>query len=98
MQSIIQIFKVNDARRGEKDGRKWEMQDAECGLIGDSGVIESVGVLPIPKDLIDKAKPGVYIGSFALKPDYKTRRILPVLTGLQEYTVKAAPAPAPAKG
>lgn len=89
MQSILQIFKVNDVRRGEKDGRKWEMQDAECGLMDSDGVIQSVGVLPIPRDLIDKAAPGVYIGSFALRPDMRTRRIMPVLTGLQPYSQPA---------
>lgn len=87
MQSVLQIFKVNDPRSGEKDGRKWEMQDAECGLLDADGVVQSVGVLPIPRDLIGKAQPGVYIGSFALRPDLRTRRIMPILTGLQPYAV-----------
>jgi hypothetical protein len=102
MQSILQIFKVNEARRGEKDGRKWEMQDAECALLDDAGTIQTVGVLQLPRDLVDKATPGVYLGSFALKAGYQDRRIGAVLVGLNPVppgtfgTPKAAtPAPAP---
>lgn len=82
MQSLIQIFKVNELRKGVKDGREWQMQDAECALLDQEGVIQQIGVLRIPKDLRDQVKPGIYSGSFALKPDLRSRIIEAVLTGL----------------
>lgn len=85
MQSIIQIIKVNEVRKGVKDGRPWEMQDAECILIKDTGEVDQVGVMQIPKDLRGNVAPGHYIGSFALKADMASRRIGAVLTGLQPY-------------
>lgn len=89
MQSILQIIKVNELRTGNKDGRTWEMQDAECILLNDSGEVESVGVLQLPKELRGQTKTGTYLGSFALRPNLSTRRIEAVLTGLQPYAVKA---------
>lgn len=91
LTSILQIFKLNDPRKGEKNGRAWEMQDAECAVLNDAGGVESVGVLVIPKDLMGKVAPGVFLGSFALRPDTSReggRRIQPILTGLQPYAVK----------
>lgn len=91
MQSIIQVLKVNDARSGTKDGRQWEMQDAECCLLTADGEVDEVGVLLLPKDLTNKTKPGVYMGTFALRADKSReggRRIQAVLTGLQPYSVK----------
>lgn len=83
MQSILQILKVNDLRSGTKDGRAWEMQDAECILLDDTGQPSQVGVLPLPKDLRSKAAPGVFFGTFGLRPNLQTRKIEAVLTGLQ---------------
>lgn len=88
MQSIIQIIKVNDLKTGNKDGRAWEMQDAECILLEDTGAAREVGVLPIPKALRGDVKTGVYIGTFALRADLRSRRIEAVLTGLQPYAIK----------
>lgn len=96
MQSILQILKVNEARRGEKDGRKWEMQDAECCLLDDAGQVQAVGVLSLPRDLVDKVSTGVYVGSFALKAGYQDRRIGAVLTGLQPYAVAGVASGKPA--
>lgn len=91
MQSIVQILKVNEARSGIKNDRKWEMQDAECLLLTPEGVVDEVGVLMLPKDLTGKTQPGIYLGTFALRAD-KTReggrRIQAVLTGLQPYQLK----------
>jgi len=67
MQTIIQILKVNEARSGEKNGRKWEMQDAECILLNDDGSVGEVGVCQIPKDLINKVGPGIYTAAFTLR-------------------------------
>lgn len=89
MQSILQILKVNDPRSGTtKDGRPWQMQDAECILLKDTGEVDQVGVLRIPKELNGKVAPGTYLGSFGLKPNYKDRTIEAVLVGLQPYEVK----------
>lgn len=77
MNNFLQILKVNEARKGNKNGRDWLMQDCECILLDDSGNPDSVGVLMLPKDMVeDKApKAGVYSGAFTLKPDIMTKRI-----------------------
>lgn len=82
--SLIKIIVVNEARSGTKDGRNWSMQDCECILLNDDGSAKSVGVLQLPKEIRERGevKPGDYSGSFALKPDLRTRRIEAVLTGL----------------
>jgi hypothetical protein len=90
--SIVQILKVNEKRSGEKNGRRWEMQDAECALLNEKGDVEQVGVLVLPKDLTDKTVPGIYSGAFALKADTSRegqRRINAVLTGLTPLPPKA---------
>jgi hypothetical protein len=98
MQSIIQILKLNEARSGEKNGRPWQMQDAECLLLNEDGTVNQVGVLMLPKDLMGKVQPGTYMGSFALRADTSRegqRRINAILTGLNPMPpAKAAAAPA----
>lgn len=69
---------------------KWSMQECECALLSPDGVVEQVGVLSLPRELVDKTAPGVYLGSFVIKPDYKTRKIGAVLVGLQPYAVPSA--------
>lgn len=91
MQSIIQVFKVNEVRSGEKNGRRWEMQDAECALLSPEGLIEEVGVLLLPKEHTNKTAPGLYLGTFALRADKSReggRQIRAVLVGLQPYAIK----------
>lgn len=96
MQSIIRIFKVNDVRSGvgRESGKPYEMQDAECCLLKDTGEIDQVGVLTLPKEMTgkidgrDKVQPGDYIGTFALKAGMKDRKIGAVLVGLSPYSVK----------
>lgn len=100
--SIVQILKVNEVRSGTKNDRKWEMQDCECALLSDGGVIEQVGVLVLPKDLTGKVELGIYSGAFALKADTSRegqRRINAVLTGLTPLAgvVSTAAQPKPAK-
>lgn len=102
MQSILQILKVNEARAGSKEGRAWQMQDAECLLLKETGEVDQVGVLMLPKDLQSapgqppKVVPGVYLGAFVLRPNMASRRIEAQLTGLQPYAVKSpAVKPAP---
>ena len=94
MQSILQILKLNEPRSGEKNGRKWEMQDCECLLLKESGEVDQVGVLMIPKDMMGKVQPGTYMGSFALRADTSRegqRRIQAVLTGLNPLPPKGKP-------
>lgn len=100
LTSIIQILKVNEKREGVKDNRPWAMQDAECVLLSDTGEMEQVGVLQLPKNLMGDAapKPGTYLGAFALQAGMRDRRIVAVLTALQPYDTGRKPAPAaPAK-
>ncbi|QHI96755.1 hypothetical protein GT347_01350 [Xylophilus rhododendri] len=97
--ALIHIIKVNPARSGAKDGRPWEMQDAECLLLDEAGQPTQVGVLMLPKELRNKTEPGYYTGSFALSAGLRDRRIEAILTGLVPVDVKqirrqAAPAPA----
>lgn len=101
LTSILQILKVNEKRSGAKDGREWSMQDCECALLADTGELEQVGVLQLPKDMTgDNApKPGIYAGSFTLRAGMKDRKIVAVLTALTPYAVPAprnAPKPAAA--
>ena len=103
MNSILQILKLNDPRSGVKNDRKWEMQDAECIILDEVGNPTQVGVLMIPKELMGKVSPGVFMGSFALKASGARdggRRIEAVLTGLQEVerTAKGFVAKGAAKG
>lgn len=98
MQSIIQILKLNDVREGvsQKNGKPYRMQDAECLILKETGEVDQVGVLQIPRDLLGTVTPGVYLGSFALRPNMASRRIEAQLTGLRPYTVKTTPVSAPA--
>jgi len=85
----VQILLVNDARSGNKNGRDWKMQDAECILLDERGNPVSVGVLMIPKELMGKITPGIYTASFALRPNLQTRKIEASITAL----VQTAPVP-----
>lgn len=97
--SIVQIFKVNEARSGVKDGRSWDMQDAECALITPEGEIHQVGVLRIPRHLRETVKVGYFTASFSLQASMKDRRIESVLTGLTPLPAGTAkPAPKTAGG
>lgn len=93
MQSILQILKLNEVREGvsQKNGKPYRMQDAECLILKDTGEVDQVGVLQIPRDLLGTVNPGVYLGSFALRPNMASRRIEAQLTGLQPYNVKTTP-------
>lgn len=97
MQSLIQILKVNELKSGisKTNGKPYEMQDAECMLLKETGEIDQVGVLQLPKDMrgesapgVPKVQPGIYMGSFALRADMASRRINAVLVGLQPYAIK----------
>lgn len=100
LTSIIQILKLNEVRSGksQKTGKDYSMQDCECALLADTGVLEQVGVLQLPKEMMGEhaPQPGIYLGSFALRAGMQDRKIAAVLTGLQPYTVpKSAKAAVP---
>ena len=94
MQSIVQILVAGPVEDREYEGRKYKSQSCECVLLNDDGTPAQVGVLRVPQDMLGEVKAGVFIGSFAMRPDRKTRVLGAVLTGLQPYTIKGA---APAK-
>lgn len=102
MQSLIQVFRVNDKRSGvsTKTQRAWEMQDAEIATLDDGGQVVQVGTLQLSKDMMAKGiTPGVYMGSFALMRNNSQTgqgRIEAVLVGLQPYAIKAGASPASA--
>jgi hypothetical protein len=87
--SFIQIIKVNEARKGvsKKTGNPYEMQDAECMLLDETGLPQTVGVLMIPKDLMGKVVPGVYAASFTLGTDQE-RRIVARVVELRPMQIK----------
>jgi hypothetical protein len=99
LTSLIQVLKVNEVKKGvsQRTGRAYEMQDAECALLDDAGVLQQVGVLQLDKSMMGDAAPapGTYMASFALSAGMKDRKINAVLTALRPYK-PAAPAPAPA--
>ncbi|PJI97933.1 hypothetical protein CLU85_2733 [Acidovorax sp. 69] len=70
------------------------MQDCECALVSDTGAIEQVGVLQLPKNMTGDAapQPGIYLGAFAMQVGMKDRKIGAVLTSLTPYTVPKLPA------
>jgi len=96
MQSILQVLVAGPVEDKEWEGRKYKAQSAECVLLNDDGTPAQVGVLRVPEHMHGEVKAGTYIGSFALRPDRKTRILGAVLTGLQPYVApKAAPVPTP---
>lgn len=96
MQSIIQILKINEVRKGisAKTNRPWEMQDCECILINADGSVGSVGVLQLPKSLMGDKVPsvGTYTATFALVSGMTDRKINAVLTNLTQVVRSAKPA------
>lgn len=83
MQSIIQILKLNEPKPWSMEGRSGVSHSAECLLLTPEGEVDQVGVLRIKGDeLIKKAKPGTFFGSFAMRANPASRQIEAVLTDL----------------
>lgn len=82
--SLIQIIKVGPVQNREYDGRKYDVQEAECILINDDGTPEAVGVLRLGESMRGEKAPalGTYSAKFSLMPSPKDRKIGAVLTGL----------------
>lgn len=102
MQSLIRVLSLNDVRDGASpDGqRKWSSQTAEAITMSEDGEFGKAGRIRLPKDLVGKVVPGVYMASFVVDRD-ETREgggfLVPRIVGLLPYAVKGTPAPAPAK-
>lgn len=87
MNSFLQILKLNDVREGigKVSGKEYKMQDAECIIFSETGEVDQVGVLMIPKELMGSVTPGTYMGRFAMRANTSRegqRRIEAVLVGL----------------
>ncbi len=84
MQSMIQIFKLDEVKKGtsKKTGNPYEIHTAQAALVDSNGQVDTVGVLDIPQSLRETVKPGLFTGSFAMKTNFSTGRIEAVLTGL----------------
>jgi hypothetical protein len=102
MQSILQILVVNTKEgTSKKSGQPYKIPEAQCVLINDDGTVAAVGVLVIPKQLEEVAKPGTYTGAFALEAasfGENQGRIVAKLVGLTPLPPKGGrgsqPAPA----
>lgn len=59
MQVMRQTLKINDLRSGisQKNGKPWQMQDAECVLLNDDGFVSAVGVLLLPQSMRGDSAP-----------------------------------------
>lgn len=86
MQSILEILLVT-VKEGiaAKTQKPYRIPEAHCVLRNDDGTPGAVGVLLVPKQLEEVAKPGLYTASFALQAGSfgeQQGRIMAVLTGL----------------
>lgn len=91
MQSIIQVLKVNDVRDGKSGDRTWQSQDCEAVTRDDQGGYGQVGRLRLPKDLIGRVSPGLFMATFAMARDESKEgggRLEARMVGLQPYTLK----------
>jgi hypothetical protein len=86
MQSVLQILLVN-VKDGvsKKTGNAFSIKEAHCVLQKDDGTPSAVGVLTIPKNLEEHAKPGTYLAAFTLEaPTYgpDAGKVIAQLAGL----------------
>jgi hypothetical protein len=93
MKHLVQILKVNPLRSGigKKSGNPYSMQDCECAVLNEMGVVEHVGGFMLPKDMTgEKAPvPGTYEATFALGVDQE-RKIVARVIALVSYQRTAA--------
>ena len=89
MQAVIEILVVGPLLDREFEGRKYQVQEAECVLRNDDGSPACVGVLRLWEALrgANAPKPGLYTGTFSLKPNSK-RIIEAVLVSLTAMPVR----------
>lgn len=93
LPTFIKIIKVNEKRSGTKDGRVWEMQDAECVTLDENGELLQVGVLPLPKSMMGDKAPvcGTYTAIYGMQVGMRDRKIGPAIIGLSLYVAKVTP-------
>lgn len=91
--SIIRVLKLNDPKPWAFEGRTGTSHTAECMLMTADGEVESVGVLSIPKDLVEKVKVGTYTASFSLRANPASRRIEAMLVDVTPLPARAAQQP-----
>ena len=97
LPSFIQILVAQKPNEGMgKNGKPYKVQNADCVMLDEDGVMLQVGVMRVPNDLIDKIKPGVYQPGFGIRVDFQSREIKPVLMSLTPVRQKVADV-APAK-
>jgi hypothetical protein len=101
LTSVIQIIKVGALQDKEWEGRKYQVQEAECLLLDENGNPDTVGVLRL-SDEFKKAPPvpGKYMADFALRAATKNRQIGAIVVGLRAITdaqlIRGTPVAAPA--
>lgn len=94
--STIQILKVElqlSKKINPDTGKPYESTIARTALLDDDGVLQTVGRLRVPRDLVELAKVGTYRASFALQvPDFGEFKgeVVSVLTGLLPMKASAA--------
>ncbi len=67
MHSILEILVITvEEGTSKKTGQPFRIPKAQCVLRNDDNTVAAVGVLNIPKQLEEVAKPGLYTGTFAL--------------------------------
>ncbi|RUP25579.1 MAG: hypothetical protein EKK45_19235 [Curvibacter sp.] len=102
MQNLCRVLTVTDPKPGEKDGRKWVSQNAECIAIDEDGVMGQVFTIRLPTHLQGESapKPGIYQLVWANHIDYKTREMTSRPHAFLAYDIRKtpgqSPAPAPA--
>ena len=63
---FMQVLVVGEKRSGIKEGRPWQMQEAQTMLLDQDGTVLQVGVYSLKRDEIDKMTPGLYAPRYAL--------------------------------
>lgn len=85
--SKIQILVVGPVQDKEYEGRKYQVQEAECVMLNDDGSPQGVAVLRLADDMRgEKApKPGLFTAAFTLRANPKDRRLEARLAGLTPF-------------
>jgi hypothetical protein len=86
-QSIIEVLLVNAKGGVSKKApfAPWAISEAHCVLRNDDGTAGAVGILVVPKALVDVVKPGLFTASFGMEAasyGENQGRIVAVLTNL----------------
>lgn len=98
MHKTIEIFQVNDPKTGiGKTGKAWSMTECEC-IVNSADGKRAAGVLLLGRGIdASKVVPGLYVGTFDIGIDYKTRKIGAEIVNLQPFVApKSSPSSGPA--